>query len=183
MAWEEISALAAIVTAAVIAVTAIIAVVQIRHLRAANQLAAAMSLMTEVDQRADARTFVATQLETKMRDPQFRAALASGNIDRHEHLELQLGNYWEKFGLLLRHGLLDKQLFLDWGSQSCLRDWGLMREATRVLRGRSPQVWRDFEYLAHIAAVHLDHIYAHPLQYPAWRESLDAEPDVEPPAR
>lgn len=174
MSWEALSAIASLVTALVITVTAIVAVVQIRHLRAANQLAAAMTLMKEVSDLDEVRTFVAKELEGKMRDPAFRGALASGAFDRHEHIEIQLGNYWEKFGILLRQGLLDKQLFLDWGAQPCLREWRLLREVTREIRCTAPQVWRDFEYLAHMSSVHLKHLYAHPLRYPDWDEGVEA---------
>ena len=178
MSWEGLTALASLVTTLIIAVTAIVAIVQIRHLRAANQLAAAMALMSELETLVDARTFVANALEERLKDPAFRAALTSSKFDRREHLELTVGNYWEKFGILLRKGLLDKRLFLDWGAQGCLRDWKQLREVTALIRGPSPQVWRDFEYLAHMAAIHLDDLYKHPLKHPQWRESLDAEAET-----
>ncbi|HET9342339.1 MAG TPA: hypothetical protein VFO25_05460 [Candidatus Eremiobacteraceae bacterium] len=178
MTWEALTAIASLVTTLVIAVTAIVAIVQIRHLRAANQLAAAMALMGELETLVDVRTFVATTLELKLKDPAFRESLSTNRFDRHEHLEIILGNYWEKFGILLRQGLLDRQLFLDWGAQGCLRDWRQLREVTALIRGPSPQVWRDFEYLAHMAAIHLDDLYRHPLKHPEWRESLDAVPET-----
>lgn len=179
MTWEALTATATLVTTLIIAVTAVVAIIQIRHLRAANQLTAAMALMTELENLADARTFVANELDEKLKDPGFRAALGSSRFDRREHLEIIVGNYWEKFGVLLRKGLLDKQLFLDWGAQGCLRDWKQLRVVTALIRGPSPQVWRDFEYLAHLAAIHLDDLYQHPLKHPQWRESLDAVPEVE----
>jgi hypothetical protein len=181
MTWEAVTAVASLITTLVIAVTAIVAMVQIRHLRAANQLAAAMALMSELETLVDARTFVANTLELKLKDPAFRASLASNKFSRREHLEIMLGNYWEKFGILLRQGLLDKQLFLDWGAQGCLRDWRQLREVTALIRGPSPQVWRDFEYLAHMAAIHLDDLYQHPLKHPQWRDSLDAVPEAKAP--
>lgn len=178
MTWEALTALASLVTTLIIAVTAIVAIVQIRHLRAANQLAAAMALMGELETLVDVRTFVAKELEDRLKDPAFRASLADNKFDRHEHLEIILGNYWEKFGILLRQGLLDKQLFLDWGAQGCLRDWRQLREVTSLIRGPSPQVWRDFEYLAHMAAIHLDDLYEHPLKHPDWPDDRDAVPEV-----
>lgn len=178
MTWEGLTAVASLITTLVIAVTAIIAIVQIRHLRAANQLAAAMTLMGELETLADARTFVAKALDDKLKDPAFRASLATNRFDRREHLEITVGNYWEKFGILLRQGLLDKQLFLDWGAQGCLRDWRQLREVTALIRGPSPQVWRDFEYLAHMAAIHLDDLYQHPLKHPQWRNTSDAVPET-----
>lgn len=181
MTWEALTAIASLITTLIIAVTAIVAIVQIRHLRAANQLSAAMALMTELETLVDARTFVANTLEQKLKDPTFRASLANGKFDRREHLEIIVGNYWEKFGILLRQGLLDKQLFLDWGAQGCLRDWRQLREVTALIRGPSPQVWRDFEYLAHMAAIHLDELYRHPLKHPQWRDSLDAVPETSAP--
>lgn len=173
--WEAISAIASLITAAVIAVTAVIAVVQIRHLRTANQLSAALSLYREVDEPGiqQARTFVATELEERMKDPTLQDALLSGKIDRAVHLEIRLGNYWERFGLLLRTGLLDKTLFLDWGAPSCLNDWSLLRDVTRTIRKRTPEVWRDFEYIARLSATHIDSIMRHPMHQPKWREGLE----------
>ena len=175
MSWEAITAVASLITALVIAVSAVVAIVQIKHLRASNQLAAAMSLMGDLELLTESRSFVATMLEEKMKDPAFRAELETGRFDRNKHVEIQLGNYWEKFGILLRKGLLDRQLFLDWGSQGCLRDWRLLRGVTRLIRIGSPQVWRDFEYLAHMSATHLDHLYRHPLQYPEWKDAVDED--------
>jgi hypothetical protein len=175
MSWEALTAIASLITAAVIAATAIIAVVQIRHLRTANQLSAALSLYAEMDS-ADfrrARTFVQTELAERMQDPVFREQLSSGKFDRDTHLEIRVGNYWEKFGLLLRTGLLDRTLFLDWGSPSCLNDWRTLRDVTRTIRIQTPEVWRDFEYLARVSAVHLDSIQRHPMQQPKWREGLE----------
>jgi hypothetical protein len=175
MSWEAITAIASLVTAAVIAATAIIAVVQIRHLRTANQLSAALSLYREVDEPGiqAARTFVSTELEERMKDPVFVDALLTGKLDRGVHLEIRLGNYWEKFGLLLRTGMLDRKLFLDWGAPSCLGDWTLLRDVTRTIRKRTPEVWRDFEYIARLSALHIDSILAHPMQQPEWREGLE----------
>ena len=175
MSWEALTAIASLITAIVIAATAITAVVQIRHLRTANQLSAALKLYDEVDD-ADfrkVRTFVQTELEERMNDPVFRDELVSSNFDRDVHLEVRLGNYWEKYGLLIRTGLLEKNLFLDWGAQACLRDWRAMRGVTKALRVQSPEVWRDFEYLARLASVHLDRLLAHPMRQPKWQEGLE----------
>jgi len=173
--WEAISAVASLITAAVIAATAITAIVQIRHLRTANQLSAALSLYSEMDEPdlRKARTFVQTGLEERMQDPVFREELLSGKFDRDVHLEIKLGNYWEKFGLLMRTGLLDKKLFLDWGTGACLRAWQSLREVTRALRVGTPETWRDFEYLARLSARHLNAARRHPLRQPKWQEGFE----------
>jgi hypothetical protein len=175
MSWEALTAVASLITAAVIAVTAIIALVQIRHLRTANQLNAALKLYDEVDD-ADfrkVRTFVQTELGERMKSAAFRDELLNNAFDRDIHLEVRLGNYWEKYGLLIRTRLLEKNLFLDWGAQACLRDWRVMREVTKLLRVKSPEVWRDFEFLARLASVHLDQLLAHPMRQPKWQEGLE----------
>ncbi|MBV8082972.1 MAG: hypothetical protein JO347_05540 [Candidatus Eremiobacteraeota bacterium] len=185
MSWEALTAIASLITAAVIAVTAIVAIVQIRHLRTANQLAAALTLYEEFD-NADfrvARTFVDTELEERMKDPVFRDELLSGKFDRNVHLEIRVGNYWEKFGLLMRTGLLDQTLFLDWGTGGCIRDWRAMREVTRLIRVRVPPVWRDFEYCARLSAAHLAKIGRHPLQLPKWSEGYEDLEIREPATR
>jgi len=175
MSWEAVTAIASLITAIVIAATAITAVIQIRHLRTANQLSAALNLYAEQDgaELRKARTFVSTELEERMRDPAFREALLTGTIDRDVHIEIKLGNYWEKFGLLMRTGLLDKILFLSWGSGACVNDWRLLRDVTRALRTHRPTAWRDFEYLARLATGYLDEAQHHPLQQPRWVEGFE----------
>lgn len=173
MSWEAISAVSSAVTAVIITVTALVAVVQIRHLRSSNRLAAALELFHEMDELGHVRTYVATELPGRMKDPAYRAELAMGQINRDVHLEVRLGNYWEKYGLLLRNGLLDRQLFVDWGAVSCLRDWKALREVTRAIRGEHGELWRDFEYLAHLSAMHLDADKKKPFRQPKWREGLE----------
>jgi hypothetical protein len=175
MSWEALGAIAAAVTAVVITVTAIVAVVQIRHLRTANQLSAALSLYHEIESPdlCKATSFVRTELEQRMQDPVFREELASGKFDREVHLEIRLGNYWQQFGLLVRTGLIDRRLFLDWGWLSCLHAWRDLRDVTTALRTQAPDIWRDFEYLARLASAHVDSTKRHPIQQPKWREGLE----------
>jgi hypothetical protein len=99
--------------------------------------------------------------------------LLTGTFDRDVHLEIKLGNYWEKFGLLMRTRLIDKILFLSWGAGPCLNDWRLLRDVTRALRTYRPTAWRDFEYLARLAAAHLEAARRHPLQQPKWADGFE----------
>jgi hypothetical protein len=180
VSWEALTAIASLITAVVIAATAVIAIVQINHLRTANQLSAALSLYREADDAEfrKVRTFVQTKLEERMKDPAYVDELRTGKLDRDVHLEIRLGNYWVSLGLLLRTGLLDRKLFLDWGAPACLSDWKAMRDVTRALRSTRPMIWRDFEYLARLSAMHIDYMDRHPIPQPKWREGLE-ELDVQ----
>ena len=186
MSWEAVTAIATLITAIVIAATAITAIVQIRHLRTANQLSAALSLYREFDsaEYRKARSFVQIELEQRMQDPVFREQLASDKFDRDVHLEMKVGDYWQNFGLLLRTGLLDRTLSLDFATPICLRDWRLLLGVTRILRVRRPDVWGDFEYLARLSSEYVRSSDRHPLRQPKWGEGFeDLDLDAAPAGR
>jgi len=168
MTWEEAGALASLVTTLIIAVTAVAALIQLRHMRTANQIIASTTLLAE-SETAEMRTalsFCEIDLEERMKDPAFREQLTSGRLDRNVHLELMVGNYWEKVGLLLRKRLLDRDVCLDWSSPSCARQWRRLEGVAQLLRASGSPIWRDFEYIANLSEVRAREMERNPLQLP-----------------
>jgi hypothetical protein len=143
----------------VISATAIAAVAQLRHARGSNQIAANNELR-ETSERAEFRAaqhFVVTQLPEKLRDRAFRyqvinrAARTAENgplIDQ----ALSLGNFYESMGILVRDGLVDRELALEIWNGVVVRTWESLVPFTAVLRRELGSiVWENFEYLTVIS--------------------------------
>jgi len=168
MTWEQIGALASVLTTLIIGVTAGAALIQLRHMRTANQITASTTLLAEAEtpEMRKAFSFCAIELGERMKDPAFIEALKTGKIDRDVHLEIMVGNYWEKVGVLLRKGLLDRDICLDWSSPNCAHNWRQLEEVAKPLRGRSAPIWRDFEYIANLSEARAQEMEKHPLRLP-----------------
>lgn len=149
MNWEALSAIGSFLSAAVIAATAIVAVIQIRQLRASNQLEGFIELFRELEapDMVAAEEFIEGDLPERLQDPKFRQELISGQFIPSRHPELVIGSFWERTGALIRHGVLDKELFLDYAGDVCPRHWQLLGDVAKLRRQREPLIWEQFENL------------------------------------
>src|SRR5215470_6619668 len=97
MMLETFSAIAQIGTLVVIAATAVAALVQLRHLRAANDMAAASMIIMEFEgeELRDAFAFVRMQLKQRLEDPAFRAEIEGAVQDRSTHPEIAVLNFFD----------------------------------------------------------------------------------------
>ena len=160
-------------TFAVIAATAIAALVQLRHARGSNQIAAMAQLQdaTQTPQFTAAEHFVRAELATKLKDPEFRYQIAHRSARTDENITLmadvsRVGNYYENMGLLVRTGLVDRDLALNMWSDGVTVLWNLLAPYAAIARQRSGDaVWENFEY---IVVLSQDWLAAHPKgAYPA----------------
>ncbi len=150
MSLELLNTLAALGTFTVITATAIAATVQLRHLRRNNQLQAVLALRTERNtQKLDAAfEFVSSELDARLRDPEFRAEL-DGHVSpsRRIHKELDLADYYEHIGTYIKHRLVDEEIYFELGNPG--RYWALSAAAIAIYRrARGPRAYENFEYLA-----------------------------------
>ena len=160
-------------TFVVIAATAIAAIVQLRHARSSNQIAAMAELQDaqQTSQFITARRFVITELASKLKDPEFRYQVANSaaRADETQAVMSQaaiVADYYEGLGLLVKTGLLDRDLALNMWSGDAPGAWDRLAPIFAIFRRRQGQVaWENFEYLAVLAQ---DWIAAHPKgAYPA----------------
>jgi hypothetical protein len=152
---DELNAGVAIATLFVFAGTAAAALVQIRHLRASNELDALLRI-TELLREEDLQTsfrFVETELETKLADAAYRRELARrGFIDAHKHPEMNVCNWFNEVGTLVKNRLIDETTFLDLFSRLVTYYWMRLEPVVAVLRReRGPGQYENFEYLAMLA--------------------------------
>jgi hypothetical protein len=151
MAPEEITALASLGTFVVIAVTAIAAVIQLRHNRAANQLAGVLEYIKlwETEAIQQANVFIQGELEEKLRDPVYRRELFQQSVGRTGHPELIVADWCEQAGSYIKYGLIAPEQFLDLAGAYVGSMWQALKEVVAIRRavgGRA--MYENFEYLA-----------------------------------
>src|SRR6516225_2718268 len=117
-------------TFVVIAATAIAALVQLRHARGSNQIAALTQLAEaqETQQFDVADHFIRSDLAAKLQDPEFRYQIANRAARTAENITLMrqvstVGNYWENMGLLVRTGLVDRDLAMNIYADTAAVTW------------------------------------------------------------
>jgi hypothetical protein len=166
-------------TFVVIAATAIAALGQLRHARGSNQIAAIAEVQTagETPQFAAADHWVRTELANKMKDPEFRYEVINRDARTPENLAFiqrvsHVGNYYENVGLLVKRGLVDREIALDLWAGNAVLVWGHLASYTAIARERSgPVAWENFEYYVVMSQ---DWLAAHPKgAYPAGVRRID----------
>jgi hypothetical protein len=152
MSLEVLNTIGSVGTFLVIAATAIAAIVQLRHLRAANQLDAVLSLERDFrgHELQEAFRYVQRELPFKLRDQEYRAELeAVGFIDERTHLEVKACNWFNEMGTLVKNQLVTEDAFMDLFSRLVINYWERLEPAVAVMRRRRGDVmYHDFEYLA-----------------------------------
>jgi hypothetical protein len=174
MSLELVNTFATLGTFLVIAATAIAALVQLRHMRGSNQIAVLNELREtkETPEFQEAQQFTG-KLPELMCDPGFRYQLANRSVRTDERASKigRLGNYYEGVGILVKAGLVEKDLALDFLSGNVLDHWERLAPVAAVMRRQDGAVWENFEYLAVLAQ---DWEAAHPKgTYPAGIRRLD----------
>ncbi|MBV8172645.1 MAG: DUF4760 domain-containing protein [Candidatus Eremiobacteraeota bacterium] len=184
MSLEVINTIATTTTALVIAATAIAALIQLRHLRAANQIAALLAVQNELDSGdfREAEVTVREQLGSMLEDPDFCAfeiALSrrvfAGKMNEN-YLKVRssanlLGNTFENIGSMVKNGILDKHLVMDIYSWIVASYWDRMAGLIAMGRASTGQIsiYENFEYLA---ALSKRYLATNPVTYPRDLERL-----------
>jgi hypothetical protein len=173
MSLEIVNTIATLGTFLVIAATAIVAIVQLSHARSSNLITALNELRetTEVPEFHAARHFVVTELPLRLRDAAFRYQLAKQSARTDEFRPLiakihAIGNFYENVGVLLKAGLVDRDIALDIWNWNVLETWESLAPVTAIVRReQGDETWENFEYLTVLAQ---DWVAAHPKgTYPA----------------
>ena len=193
MSYELFNSLASAGTFAVIAASAIAAMIQLRHVRTSNQIALLTKLHDTIQSSdfIDARRFVAYELPTLLEDPATVEGLRQPPFEgRMRDLGL-LGNFFENAGILVRRGMLDRDMLCHIWSHIIVQTWRQIAPVLAVVREQpeGSDIWENFEYLAVISE---DWMARHPggdypkncrrLRLPSAAGSLEVrplEPDVE----
>jgi len=178
MSLELLNTLGTLTTVAIVAATALAALVQLRHLRAGNQINAMLAIGEELGAKPfrDATQLVAQKVVAAMGDPAFRdfnIAVDRGHYPAEsnpDYIELRsamllIGNAFEELGILVKRGVVDKDMFLDRYCNVVHRSWKRLEPSTALAREASglSALWENFEYLAVLSE---DWMREHPSVYP-----------------
>jgi len=178
MSLELINTLGTITTVVIVAAAAVAALVQLRHLRAGNQISAILSIEDEISTKSflDAQALMTQELPAALHDPLFRKYTIARSLGKTPpevepaYAELRnavelVANAYEEFAILIKHGVIDKALFLDSYCFQVLRIWEPLKQLTALNREATQHesIWENFEYLAVLSE---DWMQAHPSTYP-----------------
>jgi hypothetical protein len=145
---ETLSAAAAVGTFLVIAATAVAALIQLRHLRVSNQLQGLLAILALPYEPIlhESFQFVSHELAARMQDPAFRRELENPQPDRKIHKELQVCDYYERLGSIVKNGLMPEELYFD--NSTPEQYWKLLSQVIVIRRRvRGPVAYDNFEYL------------------------------------
>lgn len=160
---EGWAGMAQIGTFVVIAATAVAALVQLRHLRAANNMAAASAFIQEFEgpELREAFTFVRTQLKQRLEDPAFREEIRDFTQDRSKHPEIAVCNFFDLWGGHYREEAINRTWFMRHNAGVVLGFWALLEPVVALSASRDGGniSFEQFEYLAVKAQ---DWLTAHP---------------------
>lgn len=152
MPLEFWTTIASVGTFIVIAATAVATMVQLRHMRAANKVAAIQQFLSSFEgpEFRDAFHFVRTQLPERLKDPAFRRGLRSGSADRSEHPEVQICNFFDQWGLYYRDNVIDRQSFMRVNAAIVVGFWRSLEPVIALIADpeKGNMAFQQFEYLA-----------------------------------
>jgi hypothetical protein len=152
LSYELINTIALVGTFLVIGASAVAAVVQLRHMRAATELQAVLSVEKDfrTGELQEALRYVQSDLPFRMRDAAYRAELeAIGFADARTHLELNVLNWFNELGTLLKNKIVSADAFMDMFARLVIHYWDLLAPVVAVMRRkRGASQYHNFEYLA-----------------------------------
>ncbi len=142
-------------TLVIFAGTAIAALVQIRHLRTSNELDALLRITEQLRAEAlqDSFDYVQSELDAKIADTAYRKELGQrGYVDARRHPEMNVCNWFNEVGTLVKNRLIDERTFLDIFARLVRYYWGRLSPVVAIMRReRGPGQFENFEYLAMLA--------------------------------
>jgi Domain of unknown function (DUF4760) len=166
MSLEALNTFGTLLTVAIVAATAIAALVQLRHLRAGNQINAMLAIGEELSSKnfVDATRLVRQKFEATLDDPLFRDHIIASARNqsqpdlKSDYADMQratvmVANGYEQLGILVKRGVVDKDMLLDAYAWVILANWKKMEPGLALSREvtGSNAIWENFEYLAVIS--------------------------------
>lgn len=157
MTAEQWSALGSVGALFVLSIAAFAAFVQLRHMRSNNQLRALLAIQQDFREERLQRAFAFVQcdLTAALENPAYRAELARrGFVDARQHPEMEVCNWFNEAGMLVKSGFIDEELFFTSFARLVAYSWSLLSPAIAVLRReRGRDQYDAFEYLAARGAI------------------------------
>lgn len=153
MSAEWVTAIATAGTFVVIMASAIAALLQLRHMRGGNQIVIVTELRETMESAEFASALRALQtLPARLEaDPKLRKLVMTeptlAALDEFRPA-IFIGNYFETAGSLVRHGIVDADLFCDMWAAVAIGAWNPMEQLIanrRLVAGAA--LYENFEYI------------------------------------
>jgi hypothetical protein len=167
--WEALTAISTAFTGLVILLTVLFAARQVRalneqsktmtaqieHLRRATTLEGTVAIFDEImaPEIMDSYNFVMTEFAEKMKDERFHNDAVARAPDVSVHKEILIIRHLERVGTLVKNGLVDSDVLLDFMRLFIAEMWdnlGPLALEQRKLYAE-PRIWENFEYIARLA--------------------------------
>ena len=163
MSLELLNTFGTLTTVVIVATAAVAALVQLRHLRAGNEINALLTVGNEFQSQAfrDAMHLANHRLAPMLEEPLFReyAASVARNLSppevNAEYIEVRraailIGNMYEELGVLIKHGTVDREIFLDRYSTTVINMWDKLAPFLGFIRAAADDsaIFENFEFLA-----------------------------------
>ena len=161
MSPEWVAAASSFATFVVIAASAVAALVQLRHMRNSNQMVA----LNELRETMESAAFLAAYREirgpfqVRLAEPEFRhKVLSERSLSSLEAFQpaILIGNFYENAGGLVKHGIIDPEIFCDLWGATVEGAWESLQELIvnrRLIVGVG--LYENFEYLVILARRHV----------------------------
>ena len=146
------TAISSAVTCAILLVTVILARRQLELLRRSAQLEGMIAVLREVNEPryVESHRFVMTELETRMRDPEYRRAHEIGTTNESAHKELATLSIYEQIGAYVHFGLIDADAVYCQAGPRAVRCWEKLQDVVAIHRRRAgPGAWDNYERFVH----------------------------------
>jgi len=152
MSPEWLSAIAGAGTFVVIAASALAALVQLRHMRSSNQIAALTDMRKTIESQEfqAAFAFLLDELPERLKEPAVRNSFSTSKWLPPGFGPVRLiANFFANIGLLVRTGVIDRQLACYLWHDHVLRSWEAIAPVAVNIRAlRNDDMWQNFEYFA-----------------------------------
>ena len=146
--WEAVTAISTAATTIILLITVILGRRQVELLRRSTQLDGMIAVLREVNEPryAESYRFVMNELETRMRDPEYRRAHEDGTMHESVHKELPTLSIYEQIGAYVHFGLIDADAVYCQMGPRAVRCWEKLQDVVAIHRRRSgPGAWDNFE--------------------------------------
>ena len=152
MSPDWLTAIGTLGTFVVIAASAVAALMQLRHMRSGNQIAALTEIRETIESQEfqAAFAFVIDELPERLKESGVRSSRStSGRLLPGLGQVRLVANFFTNIGLLVRTGVIDRQLACNLWHDHVLRSWEAIVPVVVNIRAlRNEDMWQNFEYFA-----------------------------------
>lgn len=150
MAWERLTAIAALLNVIVIGVGAFFAYQQIKRLRRQQEAELVQNIFATLntDNFASALDFVYNGLSSRLAHEPYVREIAEGRATAASHREFIVMHFFNGLGVLVHTNMVGEYPVVPIIASPCIRAWEHVAPVVELLRRRYPHAYTPFQSLA-----------------------------------